>query len=92
MSSFLTCQVKRISVGAGLPNVASTNSLEGLSFNPMPQGALNVSAYTGGKGGWAAGGGTVYYWTLNASRFNSIYGSSGTVTPLSQSTLYILKY
>ena len=30
--------------------------------------------------------------TLNASTLNSIYGSSDIVTPLSQSTLYILKY
>lgn len=29
---------------------------------------------------------------FDASRSSTIYGNSGTVTPLSQSTLYILKY
>lgn len=32
------------------------------------------------------------YLTVNASKSNSIYGSSNTVTPLSKGTLYILKY
>ena len=32
------------------------------------------------------------YYNFNASNSNTIYGSTTTVTPLSKSTLYILKY
>ena len=41
---------------------------------------------------WGANGG--YYKWLNfaASRANSIYGSSNTVTPLSLSSIFIIRY
>ena len=77
-----------------MPNVTSTGALESITWaGKGPQGAV-VASKGGNTYSWYdnKNSGTVYYWIIDASRCNSIYGSSDTVTPLSKSTLYILKY
>lgn len=57
-------------------------------------GALYSIRTNGNSGiaGSAQNRGEYRQFGFGASRSNTIYGSSTTVTPLSQSTLYILKY
>ena len=58
--------------------------------NSYVDGAI-VSGYTDEWGGTVRG--VARHWNyLNASKSNAIYGSSETVTPLSQSTLMLIKY
>ena len=51
--------------------------------------SLNSPNHRDGTESNVYGFGAYYF---DASRSSSVYGSSGTVTPLSKSTLYILKY
>ena len=98
MSTFLTCQVKRISIGAGLPNItASVNGAmvgQGTFMNAMSAFYLETGPYTWGIGLASGQRGLESYERVNldASRSNPIYDNSNKVIPLSQSTLYILKY
>ena len=77
-----------ISIEAGLPNITSSGF--GHILNARSRGAI----IAGGTSTVFASGAAylVYLVSLDASLSNSIYGSSKTVSPLSQSTLYILKY
>lgn len=93
MSMFLTCQVKSISVGAGLPNItgrieniAGYSGLQAYGLIIMDgsnfvQNISNAGTYFGGVD-----------LNINASRNSAVYGASSTVTPLSQSTLMLIKY
>ena len=98
MSTFLTCQVKRISVEAGLPNItASVNGAmvnQGTFINATSASYLETGPYTWGIGLASGQRGFESYERLNldASRSNPIYDNSNMVVPLSQSTLYVVKY
>ena len=78
-----------VSVKVGLPNltgdkflVKATTHPVGLLKNTGTRAANNGEGFTG----------VVDYATFDASRWNSIYGSSDTVTPNSLSCLYIISY
>ena len=94
MPTFLTCQVKRISIEAGLPNI--TGDLEGNAFNTI-MGAANSAIYTDASftqnhretNGNAPSCKALHF---DASRSSSIYGSSNNVIPRSQSALWCVKY
>ena len=78
---------------AGLPNITGSAESE-VNFIRNGQGAFSQSnqyAYTIGAIKGAAYG-LVKSFNFDASRSSSIYGNSDTVTPLSQSTLYVIKY
>lgn len=96
MSSFLTCQVKRISVGAGLPNITgqfgsySTNGIA--ESDALMAGAFRIDSTNPKSRAFGAVGATSYPITFNASLSNPVYDNSTIVTPLSLSTLPILKY
>ena len=73
---------------AGLPNItaqAFTNFWSGAS------GALYLNKEIDHWGG-GADGGVRYEFYFNASRCSSIYGSSSTVTPLSESCKFYIRY
>lgn len=76
---------------AGLPNITGTFSAvrRGGNNNPSPSGAFTQTAWDArnGAGSGDDWGGT---FTLNASRSNSIYGRSNTVTPLNIKYPYII--
>ena len=75
---------------AGLPNITGKlNYAVGVSTTPQ-SGAL----YSEGSSGSVFGPGSYTFRKLgiDASFSSTIYGGSTTVTPLSESTLYILKY
>ena len=83
-----------ISVSAGLPNImgdfASGNDtgffVASTSTSPFCSGR-GVPNYCN-----AVRGGSPTALNFDASRSSSIYGSSNTVTPLSQSTLWCIRY
>lgn len=93
MSTFLTCQVKRIRVGAGLPNIMGRFVASSRVNNFYADGAfydsLNSLNHRDGTTSNVYGFGAYYF---DASRSSSVYGNSGTVSPLSKSTLYVMKY
>lgn len=76
---------------AGLPNITGTFSAvrRGGNNNPSPSGAFTQTTWNArnGSGGGDDYGGT---FTLNASRSNSTYGRSNTVTPLNIKYPYII--
>ena len=76
---------------AGLPNITGTFSAvrRGGNNNHSPSGAFTQTAWDARNGAGSADdwGGT---FTLNASRSNSIYGRSNTVTPLNIKYPYII--
>lgn len=93
MPMFLTCQVKSISVGAGLPNItgrieniAGYSGLQAYGLIIMDassfiQNIANAGTYFGGVD-----------LNIDASRNSAIYGASSTVTPRSLSCTIIVKY
>ena len=93
MSTFLTCQVKRIRVVAGLPNI--TGRIENIAGYSGLQAygliIMDASSFIQNivNGGTNFGGINL---NIDASRNSAIYGASSTVTPLSQSTLMLIKY
>ena len=95
MSSFLTCQVKRISVEVGLPNITG-KILTPNDWNDWGTAARGAFAGDHSKtlinGAAGTNAASRYYLDFNASRSSSVYQDNATVTPLSESTLYILKY
>ena len=85
--------LKSIRIEVGLPNIVGNmdKGFDSIKSRTATLGAFqrtHVSHSYGGSGSGASG----YYLGFNASLSNSTYGNSETVTPLSQSTLYILKY
>ena len=83
-----------ISIAAGLPNIGGQfgNITSGKPEHPWAAGAFNVAKQFRGH---QNGGAQQMYcsdFDFYASRSSSVYGSSGTVTPLSLSTKLILKY
>ena len=92
MPTFLTCQVKRISVEAGLPNVTGEAGPIIIYNGGWYVGALSligVIKNQQGTSGNQQGGGNINF---DASRSSAIYGDSNTVTPLSLSTVMLMKY
>lgn len=93
MSTFLTCQVKRTSVEAGLPNI--TGKIENIAGYSGLQAygliIMDASNFTQNivNGGANVGGINL---NIDASRNSAIYGASSTVTPLSLSCMIIVKY
>ena len=94
-----------IRIGAGLPNIrgsfgSGTLTKKALSADNSTQminvsGAILVHASSSGcyindtnSACWFANG----FLLLDASASNSVYDNSNTVTPLSQSTLMLVKY
>ena len=79
---------------AGLPNITGSidRGLCVISSRTATLGAF-VRKYVSHNYAASGKGGAGCYLDFDASLSNpGIYGNSGTVTPLSQSTLYILKY
>ena len=96
MSTFLTCQVKRISVSAGLPSIkqdlTGINGVVGNGIAGQINGFIKAARYDDGwaldvvrDNAWAR----VYQYDIDASRCSNVYGNSSTVTPLSLSTKLI---
>ena len=74
---------------AGLPNITATfTARSDFNTKETPTGAVTVSAWGAGHAGGASSG-TKY--TFNASKSNSIYGNSNTVTPANWGLKLILK-
>lgn len=71
----------------GLPNII------GMTGSTVENASSTGAFYSLGRGSWLGGGsyGTIIN-GFDASRSNSIYGSSSTITPLSQSALILVKY
>ena len=74
----------------GIPNILGTFTSGGYQGDSKSSGAMYPSSQTGDRlaGGQYARG----IVNFDASKSNTIYGNSNTVTPQSQSTLHILKY
>lgn len=93
MSMFLTCQVKSIRVGAGLPNITgkilNIAGYSGLQAHGLIIMVADNFIHTIANAGTYFGGVDL---NIDASRNSAIYGASSTVTPLSQSTLMLIKY
>lgn len=80
-------------MGAGLPNITGRVYIYVRAWNGegafyTPTGSAANAANTGSVTFENTSQSTYF----DASRVSGIYGNSATVTPLSQSTLYILKY
>ena len=93
MSMFLTCQVKSIRLSAGLPNItgeivniAGYSGLQAYGLIIMVACSFIQNIVNGGAN---IGGINL---NIDASRNSAVYGASSTVTPLSQSTLMLIKY
>lgn len=83
-----------IRIEAGLPNIGGQfgNITSGKPEYPWAEGAFNVAKQFRGH---QNGGAQWMYcsdFDFNASRSSSIYGSSTTVTPLSITTSFLMKY
>lgn len=75
---------------AGLPNITgNVNGLKGVVGSSS--GALKATR-TSAEGVYGSGGGGYYNTTIDASRSNSIYGSSDTVQPPALQTIICIKY
>ena len=78
---------------AGLPNIMGRFVASSRINNFLADGAfydsLDSPSHRDGTESNVYGLGAYYF---DASRSSSVYGNSNTVTPLSKSTLYILKY
>ena len=78
---------------AGIPNITGSAARVALTFdNLVKWGAFSTSEQVdiknqGGQGSWRSAN-----LNFDASKSNSIYGSSTTVTPLSLSYLPVVKY
>ena len=80
--------VSGISIKAGLPNIT------GSTGDTVGDHGGQFGVFTKSRGTQGFNGGRVSWYTLNfnASRSSSIYGSSTTVTPLSITTSFLMKY
>ena len=93
-------KVSGINEEAGLPNITGEIKIRGV-YSPFADNALFTHKYTtevsgtglnsGGSWRCSQGLGQQIY-TLNASKYNPIYGNSETVTPTNTSVLYCIKY
>lgn len=84
-----------IRIGAGLPNITSDSPNSGwfLTSDGVQQtGAIKLTRV----GDWTTSGGPgtldTYIIRFDASLSNTIYGSSDTVTPLSESCKFYIRY
>ena len=77
---------------AGLPNITGGFTLFQMLSNDYASGAFRVTKSNAPYGSRTSGTQRDESFTLDASRSSSIYGSSATVTPLSQSVLWCVKY
>lgn len=84
--------MSRVSLEAGLPNVKGYFST--VSNNRTGGAGYQEKNYSGDYFDYHDGGGWGYErdMGIDASKSNSIYGASTTVTPLSLSCIQIIKY
>ena len=80
-------------ISAGLPNITGTANSIITGNNASGSGVFKYSANTAnvnqaGSVDWF----DCYHISIDASRSSAVYGKSGTVTPLSLSTNYFIKY
>ena len=80
--------LSRNSVAAGMPNI--TGSFYAATRINDTTGAFTRSSRPEGFNGLNNHSGT--YNTFDASKSNSIYGSSETITPLSESVVFCISY
>lgn len=83
------------SVAAGLPNITGVTGkvVAGVGYNSGRSGAFySVNGLETNVGTFGSGNGNRVGYNFNAYYSNSIYGSSTTVTPLSISTKFFIKY
>lgn len=76
-------------IEAGLPNLTGNGFL--VKATARPTGLLQNTGTRAANNG-EGNAGVIDYATFDASRCNSIYGSSSTVTPLSMTTAFLIKY
>ena len=78
-------------MSAGLPNITGkTDKIWKLDSGNVETGAIKTDATGKLKG--AGGTNNSYNLTFDASNSNTIYGNSLTVTPLSYTTVFLIKY
>lgn len=78
---------------AGLPNINGVISIIDRALGGAGMGAFYSSKISNRWCVWqTAGGGGALDYTLDASRSSSIYGNSDTVTPLSLSSIFVIKH
>ena len=76
---------------AGLPNITGSNTSGDWALgNADVWGCFYKASGGGDRPPYSSGGG--YYHYFDASRSSSIYGSSTTVTPLSESVIMCISY
>ena len=76
-------------IAAGLPNITSVGTGE---FRPNTNFQSGASYRTNTNGDTLGVSTTMKLAGFNASRCSTIYGNSSTVTPLSLSSIFIIKY
>ena len=84
-----------MTVGAGLPNITGTAQTAPGRANYVANGALAAYATQNATNVYGVGSqvtSTQYGISFDASRSNTTYGNSTTVTPLSLSTKFFIKY
>lgn len=79
-------------MGAGLPNITGGFTLFQMLSLDTASGAFRVTKGNSPYGSRVQGSHSDETFTLDASRSSSIYGNSDTVTPLSLSTKFFIKY
>lgn len=84
-----------IRISCGLPNLYG-HIEAGANWDIFSDKACSGVFSSPGRSNWVYGqGGYVYNWStieFHASSYDSIYGSSNTVTPVSLTTKYYVKY
>lgn len=96
MSTFLTCQVKRIRISQSLPNITGSiedNSIFDTGNSAWVTGALYVG--TSSTKHWAQGykgSNNSQKLCLDASRSSTIYSDNANVRPNSLSLIFVIKY
>ena len=80
-----------ISIGAGLPNIKGELFTVPANTSTDGTGAFRRTT-TPNTAGAARGAASWSNINFDASRSSSVYGSSSTVTPLSESTLLCIRY
>lgn len=81
-----------IQIDPGLPNITGNfGKTQTISNDSYGNGAFTC-VYEGRIGDANNGATNLYHWTFDASRSNSIYGSSNTVQPPSQTVHICIKY
>lgn len=78
-------------VAAGLPNITGS-STPAITNRVISSGALYLTESSADKSVWPIGSGNTWATNIDASRSNTIYGNSNTVTPPSVRRIAQMKY